>query len=179
MLTEFGPRYPRQYPWKRLKSVAGPEFARLSTGAPITRGNSGNGVLLTRENRAAREQKSRNGKGVRRGREHLSKPAFAPHTRGRSTLAALRFVHNHLGRRSTTADSSCGELAHFELRAHFLDFGLLLVAARSKLRNPCAEVRSCSWSQRENRVSDRKNGVCCKRVIDHKIPALASALSQG
>ena len=147
--------------------MAGPEFARLSTGAPITRGNSGNGVLLTRENRAAREQKSRNGKGVRRGREHLSKPAFAPHTRGRSTLAALRFVHNHLGRR----------LAHFELRAHFLDFGLLLVAARSKLRNPCAEVRSCSWSQRENRVSDRKTGVCCKRVIDHKIPALASALA--
>jgi len=76
--------------------VAVPEFARLNTGAPITRGNSGNGVLLTRENRAAREQKSRNGKGVRRGGEHLSKPAFAPHTRGRSTLAALRFVHNHL-----------------------------------------------------------------------------------
>src|SRR6266480_7362401 len=67
MLTEFGPRYPRQYPWKRLKSVAGFEFARLSTGAPITRGNSGNGVLLTRENSAGREQKSRNGKGVRLG----------------------------------------------------------------------------------------------------------------
>jgi len=68
-----------------LKSVAGPEFARLSIGAPITRGNSGNGVLLTRENRAAREQKSRNGKGVRRGGESLSKFAFVPHTRGRST----------------------------------------------------------------------------------------------
>jgi hypothetical protein len=48
--------------WKRLKSVAGAEFARLSTGARITRGNSGNGVLLTRENRAGQEQKSRNGK---------------------------------------------------------------------------------------------------------------------
>jgi len=53
-----------------LKSVAGLEFARLSTGAPITRGNSGNGVLLTRENRAGREQKSRNGKGVPCGAEH-------------------------------------------------------------------------------------------------------------
>ena len=116
--------------------MAGPEFARLSTGAPITRGNSGNGVLLIHENRAAREQKSRNGKGVRRRGERLFKLAFVPHTRGRSTLAALRFVHNHLGRR----------LAHFELRDHFLDFGRLLVGARSKLRNPCAEVRSCSWS---------------------------------
>jgi len=47
--------------------VAGPEFARLSTGAPITRGNSGNGVLLTHENRAAREQKSRNGKAFAAG----------------------------------------------------------------------------------------------------------------
>jgi hypothetical protein len=54
--------------WIRLRrSVAGAEFARLSTGVRITRGNSGNGVLLTRENRAGREQKSRNGKGVRRG----------------------------------------------------------------------------------------------------------------
>ena len=85
MLTEFGPRYPRQYPWKRLKSVAGAEFARLSTGARITRGNSGNGVLLTRENRATREQKSRNGKGVRRGGESLSKLALVAHIQGRST----------------------------------------------------------------------------------------------
>ena len=52
------PPYLRQSPWKRLKRVAGPEVARPSTGAPITRGNSGNGVLLTRENRAGREQKS-------------------------------------------------------------------------------------------------------------------------
>jgi hypothetical protein len=100
--------------------VAGPEFARLSTGAPITRGNSGNGVLLTRENRAAREQKSRTGKGVRRGGESFSKLALMPHTQGRSTLAALRFVHDHVGRR----------LAHFELRDHFLNFGRLLVGAR-------------------------------------------------
>jgi hypothetical protein len=35
--------------------------------------------------------------------------------------APLRFVHDHLRRRFTTADSSCGELAHFELRPHFLD----------------------------------------------------------
>jgi len=47
--------------------VADDEFARLNTGARITRGNSGNGVLLTRENRAGREQNSRNGKGVRLG----------------------------------------------------------------------------------------------------------------
>ena len=107
--------------------MAGPEFARLSTGAPIIRGNSGNGVLLTRENRASREQKSRNGKGVGREGESLSKLALVPHTQGRFYLAALRLVHNHLWRRSTTADSSCGELPHFELRAHFLDLGRLLV----------------------------------------------------
>jgi uncharacterized lipoprotein NlpE involved in copper resistance len=51
--------------WKRLKNVDGAKFARLSTGVRITRGNSGNGVLLTLENSAGREQKSRNGKGVR------------------------------------------------------------------------------------------------------------------
>jgi hypothetical protein len=40
---------------ERLKSVAGAEFARLITGVRITRGNSGNGVLLTRESKAGRE----------------------------------------------------------------------------------------------------------------------------
>jgi hypothetical protein len=149
--------------------VAGPEFARLSTGAPITRGNSGNCVLLIHKNRAARQQKSRNGKGVRRRGERVFKLAFVPHTRGRSTLAALRFVHNHLGR----------TLAHFELRAHFLDLRGLLVETRSKLPNRCAEVRCCSWSQREGRVSDRKTGMGCKCVVDDKIPSLASALAQG
>jgi len=43
--------------WIRLKSVAGPEYARLNTGVRITRGNSANGVLLTREIRAGREHK--------------------------------------------------------------------------------------------------------------------------
>ena len=42
--------------WVRLKSVAAAEFARLNTGARITRGNSENGALLTREIRARREQ---------------------------------------------------------------------------------------------------------------------------
>ena len=65
--------------------MAVPEFARLSTGAPITRGNSGNGVLLIHENRAARQQKSRNGKGVRRRGERFFKLAFVPHTQGRCT----------------------------------------------------------------------------------------------
>jgi len=102
-----------------LKRVAGPEFARLSTGAPITRGNSVNGVLLIDENRAARQQKSRNGKGIRRGDKSLLKLALVPHTRGRSTLAALRF-HNQLGR----------SFAHFEVRNHFLDFGSLPVEER-------------------------------------------------
>jgi hypothetical protein len=37
--------------------VAGPEYARLNTGGSITRGNSGNGALLTREIRAGREHK--------------------------------------------------------------------------------------------------------------------------
>ena len=35
--------------WLRLKGVAGPEYARLNTGASITRENRGNGALLTRE----------------------------------------------------------------------------------------------------------------------------------
>jgi hypothetical protein len=118
-------------------------------------------------------------KALCRGGESLSKLAFVPHTRGRSALASLRFVHNHLRRRSTTADSSCGELAHFELRAHFLGLGHLLVETRSKLRNPCAEVHCCSWSQREGRVSDRKTGMCCKRIVDDKIPSLASAFAQS
>ena len=147
-----------RFSWTRLKSMAGPEFARLNTGVRITRGNSGNGVLLTRENRAAREQKSGSGK-TRLGASH-PRPLY---------LAALRFVHNHLRRR----------LAHFELRVHFLGLGRLLVETRSKLRNRCAEVRCCSWSQREGRVSDRKTRMRCKRVVDHKIPSLASSLSQG
>jgi hypothetical protein len=33
----------------RQESVAGQEYARLHTGASITRANSGNGVLPTRE----------------------------------------------------------------------------------------------------------------------------------
>jgi len=32
-----------------LKSVAGPEYARLNTGVSITRANSGNGALPTRD----------------------------------------------------------------------------------------------------------------------------------
>ena len=32
-----------------VKSVAGPEYARPTTGVSITRGNSGNGALPTRE----------------------------------------------------------------------------------------------------------------------------------
>ncbi len=58
--------------WRRLKSVAGAEFARLNIGVRITRENSENGVRLTRESSVGREQKSRNGKGVRRGGERLS-----------------------------------------------------------------------------------------------------------
>ena len=41
----------------RQKSVAGQEYARPRTGVRITRGNSGNGALLTREIRAGREHK--------------------------------------------------------------------------------------------------------------------------
>jgi hypothetical protein len=43
--------------WIRLTSVAVPEYARLNTGESITRGNSGNGALLTGEIRAGREHK--------------------------------------------------------------------------------------------------------------------------
>jgi hypothetical protein len=35
--------------WLGVKSVAGPEYARPTTGVSITRGNSGNGALPTRE----------------------------------------------------------------------------------------------------------------------------------
>ena len=117
-------------------------------------------------------------KALCRGGESLSKLALMPHLQDRSTLQLYGLSTTTWGR-STTADSSCGELAHFELRAHFLDLGRLLVGARSKLRNPCAGVRSFSWSQREGEVSDRKTGMCCKRVVDDKIPSLASSLSQG
>jgi hypothetical protein len=71
--------------WIRLKSVAVPEFARLNTGGSITRGNSGNGVLLTRENRAAREQKSRNGKAFAAGANAFQTRLGASHPQGRST----------------------------------------------------------------------------------------------
>jgi hypothetical protein len=90
-----------------LKGVAGPEFARLSTGARITRGNSGNGVLLTRENRAAREQKSRNGKVFAAGANAFPNSPWCLTPPRPLYVAALRFVHNRLRRR----------LAHFELRA--------------------------------------------------------------
>src|SRR6266478_2073938 len=64
-------------------------------------------------------------------------------------------------------------------RAHFWGLGRLLVETRSKLRNRCAEVRCCRWSQREGRLSDRKTGMCCKCVVDDKIPSLTSSLAQG
>ena len=35
--------------WQEVKSVAGPEYARPTTGVSITPGNSGNGALPTRE----------------------------------------------------------------------------------------------------------------------------------
>ena len=35
--------------WLGAKSVAGPEYARPTTGVSITRENSGNGALPTRE----------------------------------------------------------------------------------------------------------------------------------
>jgi hypothetical protein len=44
----------------RQKSVAGHEYARLHTGASITRANSGNGVLPIRE--AEQSEKQRNNK---------------------------------------------------------------------------------------------------------------------
>jgi hypothetical protein len=59
----------------------------------------------------------------------------------------LRLVGNYFRRWSTTADSSCGELAHLELGAHFLDLRGLLFKAGSEglyffllLRNRGLEV---------------------------------------
>ena len=99
--------------------MADDEFARLNTGARITRGNSGNGVLLTRENRAGREQNSRNGKGVRLGGRTPFQFALVFNTP--RTLAGLRLVCDHLRRR----------FIHFELGAHFLDLrGLLFELSR-------------------------------------------------
>jgi hypothetical protein len=40
----------------RLKGVAGPEYARLNTGASITRGNSGNGALPTRDSEQSEDK---------------------------------------------------------------------------------------------------------------------------
>ena len=51
-----------------------------------------------------------------------------------SGSAALSIVESHLRRRSATADSSCGEFAHFNLGAHFLDLrGLLFQLGRERL----------------------------------------------
>src|SRR5712691_7084084 len=74
-----------------------------------------------------------------RGRTPFQTRLDASHP-GPLYLAALRVVHNHLRRRSTMADSSCGELAHFELRAHFLDLGRLLVTMRCKLEKRSIET---------------------------------------
>ena len=120
-------------------------------------------MLLTRENRAAREQKSRNGKGVRRGGESLSKLALVPHTQGRSTSQLYGLFTTTCGAGLFT----------------FWVWDACSSRRSSKLRNRCAEVRCSSWSQREGRVSDRKTGMCYKRVVDYKIPSLASAFAQG
>jgi len=42
--------------WRRLKGVVGPGYAPLITGASITRGNSANGALPTRESARVEEQ---------------------------------------------------------------------------------------------------------------------------
>jgi hypothetical protein len=42
--------------WLRLKSVVGPEYAPPNTGASITRGNSANGVLPTRESEGGEDE---------------------------------------------------------------------------------------------------------------------------
>jgi hypothetical protein len=66
--------------WIRLRrSVAGAEYARLNTGARITRGNSGNGALLTREIRAGREQKQPAKRSIDPRRDvRLQSRSFAP-----------------------------------------------------------------------------------------------------
>jgi hypothetical protein len=46
--------------WARKRNVAGDEYARLNTGANITRGNSENGALPTRESEQG-ENKSNTG----------------------------------------------------------------------------------------------------------------------
>ena len=42
--------------WIRLKSAEGPEYAPLNTGASITRANSGNGALPTRESEEGEDE---------------------------------------------------------------------------------------------------------------------------
>jgi hypothetical protein len=144
--------------WIRLKSVAVPEFARLNTGGNITRGNRGNGVLLIRENRAARQQKSRNGN---------SPSCLTPEFALPSQLYGL-------------FTTTCG--AGLLTLSYALTFEVW-DACSSRRAVSCAIVAPKSvvvaGVKREGRLSDRKTGMCCKRVVDHKIPALASALAQG
>jgi len=167
MLTEFGPRYPRQYPWKRLKSVAGPEFATLNTGGSITRGTAEWRASHPRKQSSSRA-KSRTVKAFAAGAK-----AFPNSPWCLTPKAALP--------RSFTVCSQplAAQACSLRPARSLFGFGTPARETRSKLRNRCAEVRCCSWSQREGKLSDRKTGMCCKRVVDHKIPALASSLAQG
>jgi hypothetical protein len=45
--------------WARKRNVAGDEYARLNTGANITRGNSEHGALPTRESEQAKQRRQR------------------------------------------------------------------------------------------------------------------------
>ena len=42
--------------WTRLKNAVGPEYVLLITGGSITRANSGNGALLTRESEEGKNE---------------------------------------------------------------------------------------------------------------------------
>jgi hypothetical protein len=53
---EYGTRSVVSILWLRLKNVVGPEYAPLNTGVSITRGNSGNGALPTRESEGGEDE---------------------------------------------------------------------------------------------------------------------------
>jgi hypothetical protein len=103
------------------------------------------------------------------GGEHLSKLALVPHRQDRSTSQLYGLSTTTCGAGLLT--SSCA--------LTFWIWDACSSRRSNKLRNRCAGVRSWSWSQREGRLSDRKRGMCCKCVVDDKIPSLASSLSQG
>jgi len=151
---------------EKIESVAGPEFARLNTGGVLHAETAGMACFSPAKTEQLESKRAETVKAFAAGAKAFPNSPWCL-TPKAALPRSFTVCSQHLRRR----------LAHFDLRAHFLGLGRLLVETRSKLRNRCAEVRCCSWSQREGKLLRSKNRMCCKRVVDHKIPALASSLA--